>query len=261
MLLNAVIIVLREVLEASLIISLFLAFSRRFNHDRPWLLKTFILGLIGAAIYASNIGLVSQSFDGVGQELLNAGIQIIIYLVLLVFLITALRRPQTRLNKSILTAVMMMGVIFAAVREGSEIIIYIHGFVTVPELLESVLLGSAIGGGIGISIGVCIYYVLINMPVKVSVRVGYVLIVLLAGSMISQTIQQLTQADVIISQYPLWDTSSWISEHSVTGQLLYAIIGYEATPTAIQVMAYLSALFIIILFSGYFWNGNRRVKQ
>jgi len=153
-LLNAVIIVLREVIEASLIISLFLAFSQGFNHDRPWLLKTFLLGLIGAAIYATNISLVSQSFDGMGQELINAGTQIIIYLVLLVFLIIAMRRPQTPLDKSILTAMMMIGVIFATVREGSEIIIYIHGFVTAPELLRSVLLGSAIGAGIGISIGV-----------------------------------------------------------------------------------------------------------
>ncbi|KKN69452.1 hypothetical protein LCGC14_0440890 [marine sediment metagenome] len=261
MLLNAVIIVLREVIEASLIISLFLAFSQRFNHGRPWLLNTFLLGLIGAAIYAFNIEQLSQSFDGVGQELTNAGIQIIIYLVLLVFLMTAMRRPLTAFDSILITIMMIIGVVFAAVREGSEIIIYIHGFVTVPDLLESVLLGSAIGAGIGVSIGICIYYLLINMPVKISAKVGYLLIVLLAGSMISQTVQQLTQADWIVSQYPLWDTSTWISEHSVTGQLLYAVIGYEATPTAIQVTAYLLALLFIILLSGYSWNYNRRLQK
>lgn len=260
MLLNAVIIILREVIEASLIISLFLAFSQRSNHAGPWLWKALLLGLISATIYAINIGVVSQWFDGVGQEVINAGSQIIIYLVLLIFLITAMR-PPTALNKRILTAMMMIGVIFATVREGSEIIIYIHGFVTVSELLQSVLLGSAIGAGIGISIGICIYYVLINMPIKISVRVGYMLIVLVAGSMISQSIQQLTQADWVISQYPLWDTSILISEHSVTGQLLYAVMGYEATPTAIQVTAYLSALTIIILFSGYSWRHYRRFQK
>lgn len=261
MLLNAVIIVLREVIEASLIISVFLAYSQRFNQTEPWLLKTFLLGFIGATLYAANIAQLSQSFDGVGQELINAGIQIIIYSVLLVFLITAVRQPQTLSNKVILTAMMMIGVIFAAIREGSEIIIYIHGFVAVPELLQSVLLGSFIGAGIGVSIGICIYYALVNMPIKISVGVGYVLIVLLAGSMISQTIQQLTQADWLISQYPLWDTSMWISEHSITGQLLYAIIGYEATPTAIQVTAYLLAVLIIMLFSGYSWSHYRRLQK
>lgn len=260
MLLNAVIIILREVIEASLIISLFLAFSQIFNNYRAWLLKALFLGVISAAIYAVNIGVVSQWFDGVGQEVINAGIQIIIYLVLLIFLITAMR-PQSQFNNRLLTAMMMTGVIFATVREGSEIIIYIHGFVTVPELFQSVLLGSAIGAGIGISLGVCIYYILINMPINISIRVGYVLTVLLAGSMISQTIQQLTQADWVISQYPIWDTSAWISEHSITGQLLYAIVGYEATPTAVQVTAYLSALFIIILCSGYSWNHNQRLNK
>lgn len=260
MLLNAVIIILREVIEASLIISLFLAFSQIFNHSRAWLLKALCLGVISAAIYAVNIGVVSQWFDGVGQEVINASIQIIIYLVLLTFLIIAMR-PDSQLNKSLLTAMMMTGVIFATVREGSEIIIYIHGFVTVPELFQSVLLGSAIGAGIGISIGVCIYYILLNMPINISVRVGYVLTVLLAGSMISQSIQQLTQADWVISQYPIWDTSTWISEHSITGQLLYALVGYEATPTGLQVTAYLSALFIILLFSGYSWNYNHRFNK
>tara|TARA_R110002049_G_scaffold293717_3_gene478894 strand:+ start:1495 stop:2277 length:783 start_codon:yes stop_codon:yes gene_type:complete len=259
-LLNAVIIILREVIEASLIISLFLAYSQIFKHDRTWLLKALIFGLISAVVYAINIGVVSLWFEGVGQEIINAGIQTIIYLVLLIFLI-AVMRPRTALNKSILTAMMMTGVIFAAVREGSEIILYIHGFVTVPELLQSVLLGSAIGGGIGVSIGVCIYYLLINMPVKISVSVAYMLIVLVAGSMVSQTIQQLTQADWISSQYPLWDTSSLISEHSVTGQLLYAVIGYEATPTAIQVTAYLSSLIIIILLSGYSWHYYRKFQK
>jgi len=99
------------------------------------------------------------------------------------------------------------------------------------------------------------------MPINISVRVGYVLTVLVAGSMISQTIQQLTQADWLISQYPIWDISMWISEHSVTGQLLYALIGYEATPTAIQVTAYLFALIIIILFSSYSWNHYQRLDK
>ena len=74
---------------------------------------------------------------------------------------------------------------------------------------------------------------------------------LIAAAMISQVIQQLIQADWIISQYPLWDTSNWINERSITGQLLYALIGYEATPTPIQVTAYLFAVFIIVFVSFY----------
>lgn len=260
MLLNAVIIILREVIEASLIISLFLAFSQTYNLSRVWLVKALLLGLSIAALYAMNIGTVSQWFDDVGQEVINAGIQTTIYLVLLIFLIIALR-PQTPLRKRLLTIIMMNGVIFATIREGSEIIIYIHGFVTVPELLHAVLLGSAIGAGIATSIGVCIYYLLSNMPINISAKVGYVLTILVAGSMISQTIQQLIQADWLISQYPLWDTSMWLSEHSVTGQLLYALIGYEATPTAIQITAYLSSLALIILLSGYSLITNKGFRS
>lgn len=258
MLLSAVIIILREVIEASLIISLFLAFSHTYNYSRPRLLMALLLGIVSACLYAINLNVISQWFSGAGQELINASIQMIIYLALLVFLVCTMR-PQTSLNKGLLTTMMLLGIIFASVREGSEIVIYIHGFVTVPTLLRSVLLGSVIGAGIGISIGVCIYYALINMPLKVSIGLGYMLLLLVAGSMISQTVQQLIQADLLISQYPIWDTSIWISERSITGQLLYAIMGYEATPTAVQATAYLSSLSIIILASLYARQHNPKI--
>lgn len=260
MLLNAVIIILREVIEASLIISLFLAFSQACDLSRRWIVKALLFGLSTATVYALNIDVMSQWFDGVGQEVINAVIQVVIYLVLLLFLTIAMR-PLTALSKRFLTIIMMIGVIFATIREGSEIIIYIQGFVAVPELFHAVILGGVIGAGIGLSSGVCIYYFLSNLPIKISIKVGYVLAVLMAGSMISQTIQQLIQADWIISQYPLWDSSRWLSEHSVIGQLLYALIGYEATPTAIQVIAYLSSIAVIIVLSSYSWLSRKGLQS
>ena len=207
MLINAVIIILREVIEASLLISLFLAFSRTFKHSRIWLWSALLLGIISSTIYAMNLAIVSQWFDGVGQEIINAAIQIIIYLILLMFLTLAIgaKLPNSR---RLLTTIMVAGVALASIREGSEIMIYIYGFSSSPELLQAVLLGSAIGAGIGISTGVCIYYLLISMPFSVSVKVGYTLTILVAGGMVLQAVQQLIQADWVVSQYPLWDTSA-----------------------------------------------------
>lgn len=68
-----------------------------------------------------------------------------------------------------------------------------------------------------------------------------------------QIAQLLAQADWIPSQYPLWNSSALISENSLTGQLLYALIGYEATPTPIQIISYLISLLLIIVLSSFYY--------
>ncbi len=70
---------------------------------------------------------------------------------------------------------------------------------------------------------------------------------LVGAGMASQVAQLLIQADWLPSRLPVWDTSGWISETSVTGQLLYALIGYEATPTAIQAGFHLGGLLLLAI--------------
>ena len=69
--------------------------------------------------------------------------------------------------------------------------------------------------------------------------------------MLSQATLQLTQADWLPAAQPLWDSSYWVSENSITGHVLYSLIGYEATPSGLQVTAYvsgmISVLFIIVV--------------
>lgn len=251
MLINAVIIVLREVLEASLIMSLFLAYSQRIKVSRVWLLFAIMLGVLVAWAYADHISIFSNWFEGVGQEVVNAGLQLSIFFILLAFIAQALTGASTQRQQHTLITLMIIGVVLASVREGSEIILYISGFASVPELLQPVLIGSAIGTGIGVSVGVSIYYLLVNMSFNNGAKLGYFLTLLIAAAMISQVVQQLIQADWIMSQYPLWDTSHLLNEQSVIGQLLYALIGYEATPTPIQVTAYIAAILLIIFVSLY----------
>ncbi len=252
MLLNAVILVLREVIEAALLISLFLSFSQAYGHSKKVVSWGLVTGLLFAAIYASNIRSISQWVDGSGQELINAGIAVLIYFSLLVFVTTA-QLANSKSRSLPLSFSIMVTVALATMQEGTEIILYLHGFSSTAELFRPVLFGALIGGGIGLSAGIFIYYLLINAPRKIGLHTGFTLLLLTAGSMTLQATQQLTQIDWIPSQYPLWNSSAWISEHSLTGQLLYALTGYEATPTPIQVICYLVSLLLIIVPSCFYY--------
>ena len=83
MLLNSVIIVLREVLEAALMISILLALSKQINISYSWIIWSLLIGTVGAVVYGISIPMVSEWFDGVGQEVTNALMQYAVYILLL----------------------------------------------------------------------------------------------------------------------------------------------------------------------------------
>jgi high-affinity iron transporter len=256
MLINSVIIVLREVIEAALLISVLLAVSRRLQLSVQWAPIALIAGALGAALYARLLEPVSELFDGVGQELINALMQFgISVLLVVIVLLIARRRERLGGPATVLTGLMAIAVALAAIREGSEILVYVFGFVTIESHRASVLLGSLTGAGIGFSVGVLLYYLLLAIRVNHALWVSLTLLALAASSMCAQAVKLLIQADWLPSGAPLWDTSALVNEQSMVGQFLYALIGYEATPSAIEAVAYFGSIGIIIVagLAGWFF--------
>ena len=64
--------------------------------------------------------------------------------------------------------------------------------------------------------------------------------------MCAQATLLLIQADGLPAQAPLWNSSRWLPESSPLGQLLYALIGYEATPSPLVVGIYLASMIIAL---------------
>lgn len=244
MLLNAVIIILREVLEAALLASVFLALSQLLNRKLWWMLIAMFIGFAGAYVYADNLSVISMAFQGTGQEVFNATLHSLIFLCLLMFMISVPHQNKPSWRRLNLMTI-VLAVIIAIIREGSEIILYIKGFFDIPELLSPVLMGGAVGAGIGLSVGVFIYYLLVNLHSKSGIWLGYLLLLFVGGSMVAQAVEFLIQADYISASAPLWDTSNIISERSVVGQLLYALLGYEATPAPQQAAAYFASVSLL----------------
>src|SRR5690606_7165635 len=64
------------------------------------------------------------------------------------------------------------------------------------------------------------------------------LIALFGGNMLSQAALMLIQSDWLPGGAILWDSSALLPEDSLAGQLFYALVGYEATPSLTQAIAY-----------------------
>lgn len=258
MLVNSVTLVLQETLEAALLISVLLSISYQRRFGISWLGYGLVGGALLATVYAFNMATISAWFDYVGQEVFNAALQIGIAALIplygwLVFV------PGNGVAEKTADAKMVSGraavltgwsaaiiVMLAISREGSEVALYISGFFLGSPHLASVLSGSVLGFGIGLSMGTLLFFALSSDQNRWRRRVAMLLLALFAGNMLSQSVAQLTQADWITVGGPYWDTSGWISEQSITGQLLYASLGYEATPSGQQLLAYLAGTLLVL---------------
>jgi high-affinity iron transporter len=246
MLLNSVIIVLREVLEAALMISVLLAASRLLRLRTGWLGGALLLGGVGATAYGLQLERISELLGGVGQEVANAGLQFIVFIALLICLFLIVRKYQQLAGPhGALPLAMAIAVSVAIAREGAEILVYVSGFVQAEHLIANVGVGSVIGACIGLSAGVLLYYVLLMLPPRRSRIVIQALLALIGAGMSAQATRLLIQADWLSVEGALWDTSAVLSEDSIAGQLLYALIGYEASPSTIEVIVYAGSLLLM----------------
>jgi len=251
MLLTSVILVLREVLEAGMLISVLLVLSLHWRLGIGWLWWSLAVGLIGAVLFASLLDVITDAFDGAGQELANASLQGLMYCLTL--LIVALSRFRSS-HRGLMRFLMAGAVSCALVREGSEVLIYILGFASAQEQAAAVYAGSAIGAGIGVSLGVLLFSALRALDEERLQSASIVLIALMAAGTVLQAAMLLEQVDWLPAGQALWDSSRFVSEQSTAGQLLYAVFGYEATPSATQAVLY--AVCLVAMVAAYYLSGR-----
>ena len=139
-------------------------------------------------------------------------------------------------------------VAMSLLREGSETVLFLAGLLTGgSESLATVLGGGALGLCIGALAGVGLYAGFLRIPARLFFSTTSALILLLTAALSSQCARFLTQADLLPSlASPLWDSSAFLDDRSLLGRVLHTLIGYEATPSGIQVVFYVLTLAVIL---------------
>jgi len=246
MLLETVVIVLREVVEAALIISILLASNLLFKESQRWIAASIIGGILLSLLQAWKLGWISEQFDGRGQEFVFVVLLMTISACLLWRIADLIMLPARAIPARFYGLPLGIAVALAICREGAEIFIYGYAYTARMDSVFNMILGCAIGAGIGISIGVLCYYLLTSLNRRWLTRALVSMLTLITAGMAVQAIMNLMQAGVIESQLPLWNSSDLIGEASIAGQLLYALMGYEATPTLSQVACYTAVVALVL---------------
>ena len=267
--LGSTIIVFREVLEASLIITILLAATRGLAGRNRWIGSGIMLGVAGAIIVAVFANSIAAAFAGIGQELFNAGILFLAVLMLAWHnlwmsghvreLVANLKKVGSEVTSGDLPFYFLsIAAGLAVLREGSEIVLFLYGIAISGSNSMQLTLGGMLGLAGGIAAGALLYLGLLRIPTSLLFRVTGWLILLLAAGMAATAAGFLSQAGWLPSYKPLWNTSAFLSEHSIVGQVLHILVGYQARPTAIQLVFYFATL--ISIGTGMYLIGRQKRK-
>ncbi len=253
------IILFREVLEAALIIAIVLSATRGVVGRTRWVLIGVGAGLSGAAGVAALATTAASLLSGEGQALLNAGILLTAVGMLTwhnVWMSAHARELKAELNavgadvQSGTKPLMALTLItaMAVMREGSEAVLFLWAIATGGAGSSAMGLGALVGVGAGVLAGVLLYRGLLRIPLRHFFTVTSWLILFLAAGLSAQAAGFLNQAGVVPALgHGLWNTSDWLDQNSLPGQLLHVLLGYVASPSGIQILFYLATLFIILL--------------
>jgi high-affinity iron transporter len=252
---GALIIVLREVIEAGLIVGIVLAATRTLPSRGRYVAGGVLAGLLGGAVVAAFAGALSNALAGAGQEVFNAAILGIAVVMLGWHNIWMARHGRQiaedvrQLGRDVLSGsrsltALAIVVAVAVLREGSEVVLFLYGVViSSGESGLSLVLGGLLGLLLGAGISALTYKGLVVIPPRHLFKVTSVLIGFMAAGMAAQCVAFLEQADIATGLGEVvWNTSSLLADNSIAGRVLHTLLGYTGKPTELQLVVYLATL-------------------
>ena len=261
------IIVLREVFEVALIISIALAASRGLAGSRRAILMGCMAGLAGALALAGATDWLSETLEGMGPDVFNAGVLLAAVLMLSWHHIwmqrhgAAMAHELKSVGGEVIAgarplAALATVVALAALREGAEVVLFLYGVAAGGTAAGPMFIGGVLGLVAGAAAGTLLYLGLMHIPPRYLFAVTGWMLLFLAAGMAAQAAAFLVQSGWLPAIVePVWDTSSLLPQQSLPGQMLHALAGYDARPSGIQLLFFCATFASVLMLS---WIVNRR---
>lgn len=251
-------IVFRETLEAALFVGIVAAATRAVPNRIRWLMLGAVAGVLGSLLMAAAMAQISNWANGLGQDLVNVVILSVALLMLTwhTLWVSTHAREMTQDARRLgadaaqgsgsLWAV-ALAVAMTVLREGAETVLFVTGLASAnPEGMTSLMLSVVLGFLCGVASGGLIYSGLGQVQPRRLFAVTHVLILMLAGNLASQLARTLQQADWLpCLSDSAWNSSAWVTNDSLAGMLMHGVIGYDASPSQLQVLFYLLSIALI----------------
>lgn len=257
----AFIVALREGIEAALIVSILLAYLKQLGRtDRAHLiwwgtgLAVVISAVVGTAIFA-----LGAEFEGAAEQVFE-GLVTLTAVGVLTWMIFWMRRQGARirseLQEKVDTALVAGGFALAALaftavlREGVETALFLFaaakGTAVEAGGVGQQLVGALLGLAVAVVLGVLLYRGGIRMNLRTFFRVTGTILVVVAAGLFAYSVHELQEA----GWFPFltttaFDLSATLPDDAGLGAVLRGLVGYNADPTALELVAWIGYLVVV----------------
>jgi high-affinity iron transporter len=255
------VIALREGLEATLIVSILLAYLRQSGRaERGRLIWWGAVSAVVASIaIGSVIFFVGAEFDGTGEQLFE-GLVTLSAVAVLTWMIFWMRRQGGRLrgelHGKVDTALSAGGfalaslAFFSVLREGVETALFFYaaakGTAAVGGNEIAQVVGAALGLAVAAFLGVLLYRGGIRLDLRSFFRVTGVVLVVVAAGLLAFSIHELQEAGVLpVLTATAYDIARVLPDDAGIGAVARSLFGYHATPSWLEVVGWISYLVLV----------------
>jgi high-affinity iron transporter len=256
------VIALREGIEAALIVGIILGYLKKVGAKA--LIKPVYFG-VGLGVLAS-IGvagiflLLRVEFKGRFEQLFE-GITMLVAAAILTTMIIWMRNNSKtysdNLKEKVETALTkkqsygLASLAFVSIwREGIETVLFL-GSASFTSSGVQLLIGGGAGLGLAVLIGVAIMKYSVRLDLRTFFNVTGILLILFAAGLVGRGILEFQEAGVIAPVIEhVYDINWLINGQSNAGNLLTALIGYDASPSLAEIIGYVS-YWVLIAFWMY----------
>ena len=249
MLINTVLLFLQDALPIFILLALLLLIQHRLTADNKWIIQGVTISTLCVFFLSTNIGDIGQYFDGAGIEVIFSLGDLLIYCcIVFIFIIDGHQNIRIENSNKWRTAFVLS---FSLIITFNSVnfLIYLSSYNIQTGGVEPLVVGVILASGICISIAILLYLALLHSDNNSDTGISRFFLLFFGVGQLMNMSHLLEQVDMFPSDTPLWNSNVLISENSEIGQLFMALFGYDATPSALQVVLYMSAVALPLLIA------------
>jgi len=271
------IITFRETLEAALVVGIVLSYlvnTQRTQHNKVVYLgvaSAIVVSLIGAYLFT----VLAGGFEGRAEQIFE-GASMLFAVIMLTYMILWMmnqkhiatelyQKVEIELNEQHKVGLFL--VVFASVlREGIETVIFL-GATTFVSAGQNNILGALLGIATVIIIAYFIFIAGKKINIKIFFNITSVFLILFAAGLVSSSIHEFQEAGILPEAIEhVWNINPQVNsdgtfplmhQEGSIGSILNSLIGYDASPSLLQLIGYLAYISLIMIS----WINIKRIHK